>query len=758
MSWHVLGIRHHGPGCARSLLAALEAIQPDVIVMEGPSDGEEILSQAAHPEMKPPVAMLFYPPDAPKSGVYYPLAVFSPEWQALQWALKNKVSIKLMDLPQAIQLAQKPDENEATAETDEDQPVADEANNSKEEPEEPPLWRTDPIAVLAEAAGFADHELWWEEQVERRQDASGLFQAILEAMSAVRQEYPDTNPRDTLREAHMRQVLRATRKSLFPKVAIICGAYHAPVLTEEALDQFPIKDDAALLKGLPKTKTLVTWIPWSHSRLSFRSGYGAGVHSPGWYQQVWEQPVAAPLHFITQAARLLRESDLDASSASVIESLRLADTLAAMRDLRSPGLSEINEAILTVLCHGSTSPLKLIHNKLEVGDIIGEVPEEVASVPIARDLEQLQKSLRLKRTTEIKTLDLDLRKDNDLARSVLFHRLTILGIEWANKQDQNMGSGTFHEYWQLAWKPELAVEVIEANLWGATVELAACNKVIDMAQKASAVAMLAEMLNQALLAELKSAIPTLLQCVQSQAAVSADIQQLMLALPALTKTVRYSDVRQTEAAQVLPIIEGIAARIFVGISPACSSLDDDAAQQMVTSIGMVQQSLELLQRGDLLDTWLEKLQRLMNQTVHGLIRGWCCRILLEKGKLGDEEFHRQARLALSTARDPMEVAAWATGLLKGSGMVLLHQDELWQTLDRWLVELPDDIFTTLLPLMRRAFADFTDPERQAMGEKVKQLGKSVAKATPTSSDAPSVNVERAKMVLPILRQILGLSE
>ena len=26
-----------------------------------------------------------------------------------------------------------------------------------------------------------------------------------------------------------------------------------------------------------------TWIPWTYDRLSMWSGYGAGVHSPGWY-------------------------------------------------------------------------------------------------------------------------------------------------------------------------------------------------------------------------------------------------------------------------------------------------------------------------------------------------------------------------------------------------------------------------------------------------------------------------------------------
>ena len=59
---------------------------------------------------------------------------------------------------------------------------------------------------------------------------------------------------------------------------------------------------------------------------------------------------------MTRAARLLRGEGLDASSASVIEAVRLAEALAALRDLPMPGLDELNEATLTVLCDGDDAP------------------------------------------------------------------------------------------------------------------------------------------------------------------------------------------------------------------------------------------------------------------------------------------------------------------------------------------------------------------------------------------------------------------
>jgi len=64
----------------------------------------------------------------------------------------------------------------------------------EEESEKPEPTRTrEPLDLFAEAAGYTDHELWWEHQIERHHDAAGLFDAIREAMHAVR---GDGDPRD----------------------------------------------------------------------------------------------------------------------------------------------------------------------------------------------------------------------------------------------------------------------------------------------------------------------------------------------------------------------------------------------------------------------------------------------------------------------------------------------------------------------------------------------------------------------------------
>ena len=99
MSIHVLGIRHHGPGSARNVKAFLQQNKPDIILVEGPPEGDELLRWSAHSELKPPVAILAYRPDEPHRAVFYPFAEFSPEWQAINFGAHNNIPVRFMDLP-----------------------------------------------------------------------------------------------------------------------------------------------------------------------------------------------------------------------------------------------------------------------------------------------------------------------------------------------------------------------------------------------------------------------------------------------------------------------------------------------------------------------------------------------------------------------------------------------------------------------------------------------------------------------------------
>ena len=106
---YVLGIRHHGPGSARGVLAELRRIDPDIVLIEGPADADPLVGFVGSDEMSPPVAILAYAATRPSAAAFWPFAAFSPEWQAMCWAVDNARPVRFCDLPASIVLAHKGD-------------------------------------------------------------------------------------------------------------------------------------------------------------------------------------------------------------------------------------------------------------------------------------------------------------------------------------------------------------------------------------------------------------------------------------------------------------------------------------------------------------------------------------------------------------------------------------------------------------------------------------------------------------------------
>src|SRR5439155_19015917 len=119
--------------------------------------------------------------------------------------------------------------------------------------------------------------------------------------------------------------------------------------------------------------------------------------------------------------------ELEASSAQVVEAVRLAEGLAALRERPLVGLAELDEAAQSVLCAGQQLPMDLVRTELTVGEVLGAVPDETPMVPLAQDLDRERRRLRLEQDPKERHLDLDLRNPNARARSHLLHRLLILG-------------------------------------------------------------------------------------------------------------------------------------------------------------------------------------------------------------------------------------------------------------------------------------------------------------------------------------------
>ena len=711
MTTQLFGIRHHGAGSARHLMAALRDFQPDCILLEGPPEADALLALAADAAMRPPVALLAYRPDAPQQAVYYPFAAFSPEWQAIRYAAQAGIPLQFCDLPLAHSLY------EEAAPDDSDEDTADDEGDSEAEDEDAAELprHGDPFDELAAIAGLPDGETFWEALVEQRRDSTEIFAAVAEAVTALREARGDADPRDALREAWMRKTLRQAEKT-YQRIAVVCGAWHVPALAA----QVAAKDDNALLKGLAKVKVDCTWIPWTNSRLSFASGYGAGLAAPGWYAHLWAHPDDDGVRWIGRAAALLRDKGHDISAAHVIETVRLASASAALRGQSQPRLADHLEALTAIVGMGDDTVLRLIEREWLIGDAIGSVPAATPQLPLIADVQAQRKKLRLVESDEAKTLELDLRKPLDLQRSIHFHRMRLLGIDDAEMLPAR-GKGTFKEAWSYRYQPESHITLTERAPYGNTLAAAADGYVSERLQQARSLAELTALLAQVLPADLPALVATLTRHIADLSATQDNLADSLAALPNLADTVRYGNVRELDPTPLLAVLDTLLARLAAGGVQGCLNIDYDSAQALFAPIRQADYQLGLLDNDALDAYWWHFLESVLAaDRAHPLLAGNAARLLFDKQHLDAGRCAELLAQNLSAANPSEHAAYWLEGYLYQSGTVLLLHDPLWHILDDWLRALTPEHFTELLPLLRRTFGSFEPGERRQLGDKARE--------------------------------------
>ncbi|MBP6786084.1 MAG: hypothetical protein KA170_00745 [Candidatus Promineofilum sp.] len=742
----LFGIRHHGPGTARALLAALASYRPDCVLVEGPPDADDLIHWLAHPALIMPVALLVYRPDEPRRGVFYPFADFSPEYRALRFALERGAAAAFMDLPRRFTLA-----------TDVSAAM-------------PPL---DAFRSVAAAAGYDSYEAWWNQTVEQADGGEALFPAVLEMVTEMRQAAQESAPPlddpagrlAAQREAAMRRRIRQAAAEGHQRIAAVCGAWHAPALVDALTsDEGP---DEAMLRDLPAVETAATWLPWTYGRLVQAGGYGAGVASPGWYDHLWQRGASnefrredSTVRWLARVAELLRDEGMDTSPGHVIETVRLAEALAAMRGRPFPGLPELEEAALSAMCGGNEEPMRLIRRRLIVGERMGQTPPDVPAVPLQRDLAQQQARLKLRPEPEPGTLKLDLRQEMHLERSRLLHRLALLDVAWGTPaQARGQQAGTFAELWKLQWVPELSVKIIEAAVWGNTVRDAAAARAEDIAAGLTELPDLTQLVDRVVLADLPEAMPSILARIEEQSAVSRDVPHLLATLPPLAHVLRYGGLRQ--AAEHLPLLrrvfDHLLTRACLGLPGACGSLDEAAAADMIERLTAAGPAVRLVQDADAAGRWHAALGALADRPgIHPAVAGRATRLLQDEAVLRAEGVIARLERALSPAGSTgvaRYAADWLDGFLRDSGLLLVHDRAMWAAIDRWIIGLGPERFQSVLPLLRRTFADFPDGVRRQLQDRLREGGD----APPRGAGPAAFDPVRAAAVLPAIGRLLGVS-
>ena len=183
MAIEILGIRHHGVGSAIQVLKRLEAFSPDLVLIEGPPEIDQLLSFIGVSDLTPPVSIMVYNEKNPMQSSFYPYAAFSPEWVAAAYANRNLIPVKSIDLPAKISMNTNFNAGE--------KPIVNTENPEVQRQILRKPVSKNPMSYLAQIAGFENSEKWWEYMFENNNSASEAkdhFAAVSLAMSSLREQ------------------------------------------------------------------------------------------------------------------------------------------------------------------------------------------------------------------------------------------------------------------------------------------------------------------------------------------------------------------------------------------------------------------------------------------------------------------------------------------------------------------------------------------------------------------------------------------
>ena len=740
----IFGVRHFSPAAAIHVRKHLDSVDPDVVLIEGPSDATSELAHLGKKETAPPVAVLAFTKTRPVRSILYPMATYSAEWVAARWAIEKKRTLKFIDLPASVFL-ELHERDRVAAEAEHARRLADEAPETRGEKAHDDETKTreaspetsathaylgDPYEDIARLSGEADHETWWERHFEHTNDAEGYRGAIFEFGKGLREVKEDTAARtkETLiREAHMRREIVAATKGGKKKAVVICGAYHAPVLTTD----HPVMSDAELA-DLPRADCVITLMPYSYPRLSSQSGYGAGNHAPAYFEALYEELLAGTpdrirARYMSSVAGRLRSGGIIRSSAEVIEAVRLAEGLAAMNDASIPTLRDLRDAAITILGQGERGPLEAALRAIEIGTAVGRLPKGVSRTALQDDFHQLIQTLKLEKYIEDteQKLELDLREDRtkktraaaflDLARSTFLHRLTVLDVGFASqpKRDQK---GTAFELWKLRWTPECEIRLAEKSLLADSLESGAAFALAERLLEAKDVGEATKVLLLAADCELHDALSLATRRVQELTVEEAGFANAAEGIHNLMTVVRYGTVRGTDPAPLRPILEQLYLRSTLLLFDACTC-DAAAARIVLAGMDRAQELAFLGEDGIDPRLWTDAVRRVAeSDNRNAFLSGYATALLIERGELKDDAIDREVSRRLSPGCEASVGVGWFEGLVQRNRAALFLRPPLWSSLSSYVEALTDDDFRRALLFLRRAFSTFAPGEiRRVVG-------------------------------------------
>lgn len=728
-------VRHHSPACSWHLTKLINDFEPDVILVEGPENADDIIPFIASENTKAPFCLYFSFDDVKgkindakeQYKAYYPFLDFSPELTALREAAKKGIECHFIDLSYGDKLLNVPEYSSEELQG---------LNDSE-------FLRGDYHKFLCEQLGCKSFSECWEMLFEIQgchSNTEDFIRNVFYYCFFTRINTPQKELElqgDLVREMVMLEHIQKARNN-FNKVLVVTGGMHTVALAEQLENKIPKEN---IIKRLKKEESPCYLMPYSFEESDRNYGYQSGMVYPYFYQKVWENmgkkkmPFEnAVLSFMIQTARTIRKKQ-SISIADEIQSFYMAKGLAQLRGKRECGVFEALDAVKASFVKGEVNslyqPALKALTELMTGMQMGIIDSNAGVPPIVNDFIQCCKTYKIQTTSSMKK-ETKLDKNNNKAhreKSFFLSQMEFLKTGFCHcirgRKSQNDNKRILlRETWEYRYSPNVQAELISVSAYGGTVRQSALTLLEKEARNNhSNTKSVADLLEQAGYMGLIEAYDLLMNQLDNVVSEDMDFFSVSDGFSKL-----WDIKREREIIDEVPIpaldkllslcLDRLLTLVYTVIQS--NKEHEDAASEGMKRIYsyLLKENQENYE-----ETFLECCNSIFNDSAsNGAMTGICAAILYKKNKIEFADLIIKLKSYLNGTPEAKKVSAsFLKGLFKIARDVIFLDTSLMQALDEILRNTDGDLFLEILPDLRLAFTDFMLYETDKIASMVSEM-------------------------------------
>lgn len=767
---HVVGIRHHSPACARLVAHVIERVRPAHVLIEGPADMNERIEELLLGHSMPVAIFTFLREDPSfdasgdlaregrRHASWTPFCAYSPEWVALTEGTRVGAEVRFCDLPAWHEAF----EGRRNRYADQDGPD----HEGEAGPDDPnarvvkgPRASARYPEALCKRYGIDDIDTLWDHLFEgpvgARGDAASLdelaarLDVYFERLRGDEPGGPRDAPREELmsRYAAWAELEARARTPERTDVVLVCGGFHAPFVKRRAAqilaayEAEPEPMPAPTVSAPGGAARFGSYlVPYTYRRLDAFAGYDAGMPSPGFYELVWERGAEhAAERLVELAVARLRKKKQLVSTADLIAARTLAEALRAMRGHAALLRTDILDALASALVKDGleaplpwarrgpmaprTDPLLVEIVGALSGEREGKLDPRTPRPPLVFDVEAELARHELVPTAEPRTVKLSLRDEAGRERSRVLHRLTVLSIPGFTRTagPQWATDVVLDEVWTLTRSNEQHPALIEASIWGATLEAAALARLEDALVGAGGrLRALTEVLGAAVFVGIGGLALSVIRRVETAIANEHALGDVGFAISRLFDVFLHGELLGAQGAGALESVLAAAVERGLWLLEGVVGPHAPLSEPEVRAVAALR---DLVVRGPA-SVAIERTRaegvfarRAVDPQAPPAIRGASLGALWSLAA-GEQSAEREALAIAATKASslPAIIGDFLGGLFVVARTEALHAEGLLAAIDEVLVALGDHELLVGLPSMRLAFSFFPPREREAIAK------------------------------------------